>query len=366
MGLDLLRAIAILMVLFSHTANLLPFPANINRDLFDFFGYMGVEFFFVLSGYLVGGILFVQFEKFGIHGKSIYHFWIRRWFRTLPAYYLALLVYLGLDYFSLGVRWWEYPFVANYLFFGQNWFQPHPLFFPIAWSLSIEEWFYLLLPFWVMLGYHWWGSNQRKWIRWTGAILLLYPLLRILAGWNGADWDYDIRMRVPLRFDALLMGVFSWLFLKKYVLTAMQKRRLGWMGILLGLGTSAFFFMGKVPYLGGDQFLIRSHYFSLVSLAVALCIPWLSDPQRETGAWWAGIVRFISRISYSLYLSHVFSIYLATTLVNKWVGGPSNGLKWIFSWGLSVLVAALMYRFYEKPMMDIRDRFSLPEPQPIK
>lgn len=357
---------AILMVLFSHTTVFLPFPLDIKQQLFAYFGYVGVELFFVLSGFLVGGLLFEQFSRYGISGNSIYHFWIRRWFRTLPGYYLALIIYLALDYFSLGAKLWEQPFVATYLFFGQNWFQPHPYFFPIAWSLSIEEWFYLLLPFWVLLGYKCWGMDKTKWIKYTGIILLLYPLIRLLPAWSVTDWDYDLRMRVPFRFDALLLGVFVWLYMDKYPVSPSRKKQWGLIGIFLLIGMSAYFFIAYPPANGAGNWFAASYYFTLVSLAVALTIPWLSDPGLTGSGKGARVIRFISRISYSLYLSHVFSIYVATTLINKWIGGPSNGLKWIFSWVLSLLVAAVLYRVYEKPMMDLRDRFRLPGNQPVK
>ena len=87
-GLDLMRALAIIFVVMSHGSML----EKANTDFPWIRLVNGVELFFVLSGFLIGGILIKNFQKtnsFGI--KEIYNFWIRRWFRTLPNYYLVRL-----------------------------------------------------------------------------------------------------------------------------------------------------------------------------------------------------------------------------------------------------------------------------------
>ena len=93
-GLDLLRAIAVLMVLSSHALFFVRplFPAI---QALSLFGYLGVELFFVLSGFLVGGI---AIRSFGAQPGTadLFGFWVRRWFRTLPNYYLFLGVNLAM------------------------------------------------------------------------------------------------------------------------------------------------------------------------------------------------------------------------------------------------------------------------------
>ena len=82
-GLDLVRAIAILLVLITHIGLKSDYVGGLE------IGNLGVEFFFVLSGFLIGGILIKDFSNGGVNIPVIANFWIRRWFRTLPVYYLV-------------------------------------------------------------------------------------------------------------------------------------------------------------------------------------------------------------------------------------------------------------------------------------
>ena len=113
----------------------------------------GVELFFVLSGFLIGGIIIKEFQNntaFGI--KQIFHFWKRRWFRTLPNYYLILLLNVIIVYFGI-IKEDFLQFNWKFFFFLQNFAHHFYGFFWESWSLSIEEWFYLLFPIILMLLY---------------------------------------------------------------------------------------------------------------------------------------------------------------------------------------------------------------------
>jgi peptidoglycan/LPS O-acetylase OafA/YrhL len=140
-GLDLIRAFSILLVLVGHGFSHL--LEGVSFYLFSFID--GVDIFFVLSGFLIGGIFLKDFNentKFNL--KSILFFLKRRWFRTLPAYYAAFLIisilgFIGFTNFS--------DFSIKGLFFVQNLYKPQPFFFSVSWSLSVEEWAYLIFPF---------------------------------------------------------------------------------------------------------------------------------------------------------------------------------------------------------------------------
>src|SRR5690606_10309411 len=87
-GLDIMRAIAIMTVLISHSSQ---FILDGSSSLMYHSGVAGVEIFFVLSGFLIGGILIKVFQK-EYSLNNILNFWKRRWIRTIPNYYLALLI----------------------------------------------------------------------------------------------------------------------------------------------------------------------------------------------------------------------------------------------------------------------------------
>ncbi|ASW72934.1 hypothetical protein CJF12_00615 [Chryseobacterium piperi] len=138
-GLDLLRFIAIFTVLISHSISVLPEKyIFIHKFIFD-----GVLIFFVLSGFLIGRIFIRDFEE-GFNLKKMFHFWKRRWWRTLPAYYFTILLILLLNFIlSKGI---DFNHVAKTFIFIQNITLRNNYFFSESWSLSIEEWFYLILP----------------------------------------------------------------------------------------------------------------------------------------------------------------------------------------------------------------------------
>ena len=135
-GLDLMRFFAIVFVVFGHIWYVFP--------QLHFMGHIwvfGVEVFFVLSGFLIGGILIKVLEK-EVSKRALYNFWVRRWFRTLPNYYLFLLInIIAFSYFKDSYQW-NY----SYLFFLQNLAWMPERFFSVSWSLAVEEWFYLIVP----------------------------------------------------------------------------------------------------------------------------------------------------------------------------------------------------------------------------
>lgn len=139
-GLDLLRAFAIFCTVYGHAVLLVPekFRSyhNVLVSAID-----GVAIFFVLSGYLIGGILLKSiYNKEATFKISI--FWMRRWMRTLPAYFFILILLIVI--FALKGELDNQFFY--YFLFGQNLFHVKSGFFAESWSLAIEEWFYLLFP----------------------------------------------------------------------------------------------------------------------------------------------------------------------------------------------------------------------------
>jgi len=141
-GLDIVRSLAILLVLFSHVYYLIDSSNPLVISLSGLSGFAGVELFFVLSGYLIGTILLRQYVADNFSMQSVFVFLKRRWFRTLPNYYLILLINIGIAfYLGYPSQYWY-----NYFFFFQN-FKTYSIgFFSESWSLSVEEWTYVLLP----------------------------------------------------------------------------------------------------------------------------------------------------------------------------------------------------------------------------
>ena len=142
-GLDVMRAAAILLVVFSHTLWIVPNAKGLVLDLLSLSGFLGVEIFFVLSGFLIGKIIYKLFVNDEFDFSKVKYFWVRRWFRTLPNYYFVLLLNIALAIYlgtNLPDNLWQY-----FLFF-QNFSSGMPLFFTESWSLPIEEFAYIVGP----------------------------------------------------------------------------------------------------------------------------------------------------------------------------------------------------------------------------
>jgi peptidoglycan/LPS O-acetylase OafA/YrhL len=143
-GLDIVRFWAIVLVMINHSGPFLPyFKSKWHIEFFS--GFLGVELFFCLSGFLIGTILLKVVDSGHAGPKELLSFWVKRWFRTIPIYWFCLLLYVAC------FLYFKYPefgsidgtHLLGYFVFIQNLFYYHPHFFEVSWSLCIEEWFYL-------------------------------------------------------------------------------------------------------------------------------------------------------------------------------------------------------------------------------
>ena len=209
-GLDILRAFAILFVVAGHGGNLIESETYkyINLFLFD-----GVSIFFVLSGFLIGRILIEILKNNKVNSKLIINFWIRRWFRTLPNYFLILSIVVLLNIiFSKNFILLD---KLKYFIFSQNLFTGHPNFFPEAWSLSIEEWFYLITPLIMFVLIRVFKTAVDKSILITvigiliSATLFRYIRFSSLTVDDIETWNSIFRTQVATRLDSLMYGLIG-------------------------------------------------------------------------------------------------------------------------------------------------------------
>ena len=213
--LDILRGVAILLVIGRHgindVGNLGPLQPVV--DTWFRFGWTGVDLFFVLSGFLIGGLIFSEIRSTG--RLNIGRFYIRRGFKILPMYYLFILLGALQIKLRMGGPWWFYlrTLVKGLLVCVlqvQNYFQN---LWPHTWSLAVEEHFYLILPFVVW----WFGLRKRP----QGEKVDSLAVVPIAAGvlivvctalrcWGRSSHPFeDARDTIPtqLRIDGLFFGV---------------------------------------------------------------------------------------------------------------------------------------------------------------
>ena len=351
-GLDLLRALAILMVLFYHGWIFVSgfFP---KAGMLFFLGYWGVELFFVLSGFLIGGILIekvLNTNSFGLN--TIIDFWKRRWIRTIPIYLIALLLhFISINY----IVGFPTSFDFRYLFFAQNLVHAHPSFFPEAWSLSVEEWFYLSLPLTVLIAFIFPTKNKEKRLLVAFmSLLLLFTYFR----WSQSDgtfdinsWDKNIRKVVAFRLDALLYGVIAaWVFKTKKSFAITYRKYLLLFGAIL-VPIAYFVFYKKFSADFNNVF-----FSSLSSLGFALTLFYFKTWQGPKNKSILNAITFLSVISYSLYLIHYTFLFrvlnnfiIARTLMNASV------LLFVYLL-FAIVLASLFHYYFEKPFLKLKEK----------
>lgn len=378
-GLDVIRSFAVLLVVVGHIAQFtMPYFKGFINILSGWFvcitGIYGVELFFVLSGFLIGQIIIKEYKKTDYGHFNIKKFYIRRWFRTLPLYYLFLFVYLSFFIFSnyktvdfkpiIHVFFSYLVFLQNFFFFliqGNDFKEPFAIYGQ-SWSLTIEEWFYLLLPLLFYL-YKIANINIKKLYKNIIVCISIFLAMRIIVTlfFNTLN-SGDIDRFIFIRFDSLLIGVlFACLKINN---NEIYNKFLNKKFILIGFGIIfllTFFLLSHL--LVGDlanNFFIKTSFYDFLSFASVLLIinaensPFINQKLIKINLI-KNFFQKTSLYSYSIYLSHIFLLIIG---INKFY--ISTSFLWInilLTFSVIYFAGFLLYNFFEKPLMDLREKF---------
>ncbi len=354
-GLDTLRALAIAVVMVFHLHGLLPGAfAPIAR-----FGWMGVDLFFVLSGYLIGSQLLKPVRDG--RGISLLNFYRNRAYRILPVYLVVLALYV---FWPL---WREAPGISplwQFLTFTENFFVDYSVnqAFSHVWSLCVEEHFYLLLPMIVLV-------MSRRAAAWKTIALLTvfvalgvavrsYQYFHVLSP-MGRDSDafgvgYIERIYYPTttRLDGLLAGVtLALMRIYRPAWWSGLLQRANWLlagGVLL-LGCTLWTFADR----GGPVATVVG--FPLMALAMGMLVMVAADQRSWFGRLRVPGAKIVATLAYSLYLTHKEVAHLA----ERWLPKVMGASDWRTVAVLIVscpAVAALFYFAVERPFLLLRDR----------
>ncbi|WJQ07667.1 acyltransferase [Geobacillus stearothermophilus] len=356
-GLDLVRCIAILLVLIAHSDFFFGpvfkdtlIDKALGRLVYYPFGFYGVEIFFVLSGFLIGRIIIKEIFEQG-NWRNLLNFYIRRWFRTLPLYYLVMLVIF------------LYPTGAEFswtnLLFLQNFNSEDLGYYPVTWSLSVEEWFYFTIPM-VMLLYTFLLKNKgpKTFMTICFGIIGISLALRILMYFYGEQsFDFGTRKQVFLRMDSLIMGVilagvkFYFEDIYNYLLS---KRKKLLIYSLFGFILCEIWFAIHNREALNSSFFSRTIYFNLVSIICSMFMVSMDGINLPKNKRLVKLISTISIISYSLYLLH-FKIYAIVsdilTLNNLAIGI----LGYLLALSLTIVISFFVNKYFEIPIMNLRD-----------
>lgn len=358
-GLDIIRGLAVLIVVYAHGALVL--PVALQQAYFDYLPPVdGVSLFFTLSGFLIGGIILKTLMVSDFTKADLLNFWIRRWIRTLPNYLLVLALIVGYRIIIFhDIR----GFQANYLVFLQNFAWPHPKFFPEAWSLSIEEWFYLLFPL-LLLVFYKFSKSRSKAFFWTILFFLIVPTLLRIAKFEfkigPQNFDEGYRKIVILRLDSLMYGIFA-AYIYAYKRKLWQKYKF----LSLLIASSLFVIMKINP--GNWVKFYPPISFNVESFVVLGFMPFFSE-LKTTGSKLAdSFFTWLSNLSYALYLINLTLIIRdALPTTHNFLGWKKLAVEqtyrtdYVLFWVYSLVGAFLIYYFYERHMTKLRDRIYLP------
>lgn len=319
-SLDVLRGIAVLMVTGHHYHY---------YALWTQAGGAGVDLFFVLSGYLISGLLFIDLKKTG--RINVKRFLIRRGLKIYPAYYAMVLCLLPFTVHT--VTWADFTFMGAY--FHVLWGH--------GWSLSVEEHFYLVLPVLFFFSVRWFRSRTLAWVPFAAPILLvLCAILRYRY-----SMTHDVAWGITpthLRIDSLFAGVVLGWF--RHIHKSQLRLAHAWVYGLVGMIAAA-------PGLFVGPLNLQSYAsFGYLSLTVGFSLILIYAVNSQAmKARWLRPVAWLGIYSYSVYLWHIAIAKLFTVLVK-----PTFLSFWLYM-AVCFLVGILAARLVEIPVLRIRDRW---------
>jgi len=352
LDIEILRALAVIGVVIHHArTDLFTWSSPGLERLGVFFGgWVGVDLFFAISGFVIGRSLLPRLQAAGNNrldsAQVILAFWIRRAWRLLPSAWLWLLLILaGAIAFresgtfgdlraNLEATVAGFLQIANLRFLETFMRSEYGASF-VYWSLSLEEQFYLLLPIVVLL--------SRRWLVPVLLFIVIYQLLQ----------ERTLAMMM-FRCDGMLLGVLlaiwsqhpSYQLARPEFLRSLPLR--GTLPLLVVLGCLAL--------LGSDELRIASHRMSVIALLCVLLV-WMASynddlllpqPLRRLAAW-------LGARSYAIYLIHVPAFFLTHEIWQRAypgaTAGPEQLLVYTFLAGTLILICAeLNYRWVEQPL----------------
>jgi peptidoglycan/LPS O-acetylase OafA/YrhL len=366
-----MRVLAIVLVVQFHVTQysqedpVLAFdPAWAELSHYFFFG---MDLFFVLSGFLIGSILIRSIESSG--SQHVRRFYLRRAFRTFPSYYLVLTCfYLGrLFYWHDPPRQnvlLEYAYLTDYLDLD------HAVM-PYAWSLAVEEKFYLLVPLLFFLLPKLRTDRVRivmLIVMWESALVVRLAILQSHPGWTLSNFAKAVYFTSHARYDTLVAGIIM-----AYVQHRWREPIARWLQgrgarAILRAVIAACLVPLLAPRLYGEkhQLLVRAFnwgtetttmYFALILLVLNGPDGWL---RRFLSA---KAFRQLATLGYGVYLVHVPSFFWPVGPLARWLRvsrGWSMGAVWptalVMLLAVSFLGAYGLHLLVEKPSLRLRDR----------
>ncbi|MBN2115409.1 MAG: acyltransferase [Anaerolineales bacterium] len=361
-GLDGLRAVAFLLVFALHADYLQ-------------IGWVGVQFFFVLSGFLITGIL-LDMKKSLRPREYFSKFYGRRVLRIFPLYYFYLLLMTGVATWLLSIAYRpgymkiflgqvRYAVLYVYNFFFATRYAQNTNFLDHFWSLSVEEQFYIFWPLLILL------VPEKVLKKLFLAFIVLGPIFRLAFFLIQRSGEFSFPANpvswfiYPLPFshiDAFAFGAY----LSRYPIPKARLQFFILLGVLPLIGYTTQYLttgeIGKISAFGFPIFLDHGYQFiwgySLLNYFFAVTLYRVA----KEGAFLRFLdwkpMQYLGKISYGLYVYHAPLIWFAGRVRDLGIPEPTaKALTVLIAFPATLLVAAASYHLMEKPILNLKDRF---------
>jgi len=355
-GLDVLRVSAISLVLCAQVIWIFSPRNNLLVQAAGVFHYIGLEVFFVLSGFLIGLKLYPLYLNQSFGTKTVFIFVKRRLLQIFPLYLLCLFANIGIAVYAHH----QIDTVWKYFLLIQNFAKPMPAFFAESWGIAVLIWSSVLFPFILLLLDKLRKPNNRSLFFVITVLLLIVASLFLKLGYNSVtknsdimQWNSNLRSVAIYRFDGVLIGILiAWLVSNYTVFLRKSKVIFAVLGAL-GL---AFLFAG----VGFFQLMITTHrlfwnvlYLPLTSFIIGAFFPILYQWRPVLTGVEKGMAS-IAKITYAIYLLHWGIMWQILTLYFPYYStSPTILAILIVIWSLLTLAAAIaVYQFVQLKLLN--------------
>ncbi|HWB00685.1 MAG TPA: acyltransferase, partial [Pirellulales bacterium] len=312
-------------------------------------GWVGVDLFFVLSGFLVSSLLIKEGLRTG--QISLTRFLTRRGFKIYPGFYVLLATSIVLGYllgepYTTRQMFGDLTFTQNYL--GGRWAH--------TWSLAVEEHFYLMLPLCFLILARWRG-DMVKGFHWIPMIFIVAAIgclaLRIGMGWKVHSYGrYNVHFQTQFRLDALLMGVLlAYVYHCRAELFRSSAKYSRWFALAGVVGLTPAFLFAVDEY-----FTIQTLGLTLFYVASALLVTAMLHRPLPTSRP-VMFLAYIGQHSYSIYLWHLPLIFWGLPALASAIGGASVAANLLFCIVGCPLFGIAAAKAIEFPALRLRDRW---------
>ena len=340
-GLDILRSVAIILVLFRHSQ-------LFSNPLYDF-GWLGVDLFFVLSGFLVSGLIFKEYKK--RNKLNIKRFLLRRGYKIYPAFYIFLVGSIIIEHYRDG-------FVPTFtdllgeIFYLQSYLSH---IWTHTWSLAVEEHFYLTLALFSFIAYKTRTLAKKQLVISTLiALIVLSFCMRYYVSYPHRNEPFFSFMATHLRSDGILIGVLiGYLYHFTPFFKFFTKWRWAFLIVSIALMLPGFYYAGGSYFMNTAGLSLVNLGFGILTLFSLTNFDIKSSSLKQVSKPFILFFTMVGKHSYSIYLWHIACRNFMNDSLNY---GPNMNSLIFFV--LSISVGVILSIIIERPFLKLRDRYA--------